>query len=57
MFKRIVMVGVVLVGGVVSAADDKAAGIVVDKQKKTVTVPAKIAPRKINDPGRAAIVK
>ena len=30
------------------AADD--AGVTVDKEKKTVTVPAKIAPRKINDP-------
>jgi hypothetical protein len=36
------------------AADEKpaaaATGITVDKEKKTVTIPAKIAPRKINDP-------
>jgi len=51
MFKRIVMVGVVLVGGVVASAEEKgASGVVVDKEKKTVTVPAKVAARKINDP-------
>lgn len=33
------------------SADDKApAGIVVDRDKRTVTIDAKIAPRKINDP-------
>jgi hypothetical protein len=33
-------------------AEDKpaATGIVVDKEKKTITIPAKVAPRKINDP-------
>src|SRR5262249_34908718 len=41
----------VVVGGLVSLADDKpSAGIVVDKEKRTVTIDAKIAPRKINDP-------
>jgi hypothetical protein len=30
--------------------DNKAAAIVVDKQKRTIVVPAKIAPRKIDDP-------
>lgn len=51
MFKRIVMVGVVLVGGVVASAEEKAGGqVVVDKEKKTVTVQAKVAARKINDP-------
>src|SRR6476661_6475462 len=52
MFKRIVMIGVVLVGGVVARAEEKGGtgGVVVDKEKKTVTVPAKVAPRKINDP-------
>jgi hypothetical protein len=51
MFKRMLMVGVVLVGGVVARAEEKGAGgVVVDKEKKTVTVPAKVAPRKINDP-------
>jgi hypothetical protein len=52
MLKRIVVVGVMalfVVGGVARAADDKS-GMVVDKEKKTVTIPAKIAPRKINDP-------
>ncbi|HSI34537.1 MAG: YdjY domain-containing protein [Phycisphaerae bacterium] len=36
----------------VALAEDKRpdTGIVVDKEKKTVTIPAKIAPRKINDP-------
>src|SRR6476661_1311653 len=52
MFKRIVMIGVVLVGGVVARAEEKGGtgGVVVDKEKKTVTVPAKVAARKINDP-------
>jgi hypothetical protein len=51
MFKRIVMVGVVLVGGVVAGAEEKGKGdVVVDKEKRTVTVPAKVAARKINDP-------
>jgi hypothetical protein len=36
---------ILLTGSVVSAAD----GIVVDKDKKTITIDAKIAPRKIND--------
>src|SRR5258706_13789170 len=52
MMKRTALFGVMaalLVGGSTLAADDKA-GIVVDKEKKTVTIPAKIAPRKINDP-------
>ena len=53
MLKRIVMVGV-LVGGLVAGAQEKgksdAGRVVVDKEKKTVTVPAKVAARKINDP-------
>ncbi len=36
--------------GHIALADELPGGIVVDKEKKTVTVPAKIAPRKINDP-------
>src|SRR5262249_13571315 len=32
------------------AEEKKAPGIVIDKEKKTVTVPAKVAPRKIDDP-------
>jgi hypothetical protein len=39
----------VVVVGSAYAADEKA-GIAVDKDKKTVTIPAKVAPRKINDP-------
>src|SRR5262249_52588660 len=39
------------VGGLGVCAEDKPpAGIVVDKDKRTVTIDAKIAPRKINDP-------
>jgi hypothetical protein len=38
----------VFLGSTALAADDT--GIAVDKGKKTVTIPAKIAPRKINDP-------
>src|SRR5258706_2670530 len=52
MMKRTALFGVMaalLVGGSALAADEKA-GIVVDKENKTVTIPAKIAPRKINDP-------
>src|SRR6476661_9686790 len=50
MLKRIVMVGV-LMGGLVAGAEEKGkSDIVVDKEKKTVTIPAKVAPRKINDP-------
>src|SRR5688572_18328900 len=54
MLKRIV-VGVlaVVVGAAAAyAADEKVAagGLVVDKEKKTITIPAKVAPRKINDP-------
>lgn len=37
-------------GQIAVAADQLPGGIVVDKEKKTVTVPAKVAPRKINDP-------
>jgi hypothetical protein len=33
------------------AQEKKAAGIVVDKEKKTITIPAKVAPRKINAKG------
>ena len=51
MMKRFALVCVMaaLMAGRALAADEKA-GIVVDKEKKTVTIPAKIAPRKINDP-------
>ena len=46
-----VVVVMALLSGVTRAADEKAAaGPAVDKEKKTVTIPAKIAPRKINDP-------
>jgi hypothetical protein len=53
MLKRTVAVGVmavaVLAGGAARAADEKG-GMVVDKEKRTITIPAKVAPRKINDP-------
>src|SRR3954453_16156118 len=51
MIKQIAWVGVMaaLLTGRTLAADQKS-DIVVDKEKKTVTIPAKIAPRKINDP-------
>ena len=42
---------IALVTSLVSSADEKApTGIVVDKDKRTITIEAKIAPRKINDP-------
>lgn len=44
------MVAAMFMGQIALAADELPGGIVVDKEKKTVTVPAKIAPRKINDP-------
>src|SRR5262245_29664468 len=34
----------------VSGADDKKPAIVVDREKRTILVPAKVAPRKIDDP-------
>ena len=49
MFMKKLVVGVIaglLVSGAAMAADD---GIVEDKDKKTVTLPAKIAPRKMSD--------
>jgi hypothetical protein len=40
-----------LVAGFICFAEDKtSAGIVVDKEKRTITIDAKIAPRKIDDP-------
>jgi hypothetical protein len=44
------LVALMLMGQMALAADELPGGIVVDKEKKTVTVAAKIAPRKINDP-------
>jgi hypothetical protein len=40
----------VLMGSTVLAADRPAEGIRVDKEKRTITVDARIAPRKIDDP-------
>jgi hypothetical protein len=40
--------GVVLVAGACAIAADE--GVAVDKEKRTVTIPAKVAPRKIDDP-------
>jgi hypothetical protein len=40
-----------LLGRLIGTADDQTpAGIVVDKEKRTITIDAKIAPRKIDDP-------
>src|SRR5215467_4749260 len=40
-----------LVAGFICPAEDKtSAGIVVDKENRTITIDAKIAPRKIDDP-------
>jgi hypothetical protein len=54
MLKRIVVTSVfalLVAGGAARAAEgDKAGGMVVDKEKRTITIPAKVAPRKINDP-------
>lgn len=50
MLKRILTAVLMLVVGSAYAADEKPAGITVDKDKKTVTIPAKVAARKINDP-------
>jgi hypothetical protein len=45
------MTALLATGGARAAdAPAAAAGIQVDKDKKTITIPAKIAPRKINDP-------
>ena len=40
----------VVILSLTAGAQDKAGGVAVDKDKKTVTIDAKIAPRKINDP-------
>jgi len=47
---RIALAAVLVVTVLVEGADDKDAGIAVDKDKRTITVPCKIAPRKIDDP-------
>src|SRR6476661_4969050 len=52
MLKKIATFGVaaaLIISRISLAADEKLA-FTVDKEKKTVTIPAKIAPRKINDP-------
>jgi hypothetical protein len=47
----VVFVTSLLVAAPFTTADDKpGAGIVVDKEKRTITIDAKIAPRKIDDP-------
>jgi hypothetical protein len=46
----VAMMVALFAGQMALAADQLPGGIVVDKEKKTVTIPAKIAPRKINDP-------
>ena len=51
MCKRIVPALVMMVlAGALAAQEQKPAGVEVDKEKKTVTIPAKVAPRKVNDP-------
>ncbi|HEY7116897.1 MAG TPA: YdjY domain-containing protein [Tepidisphaeraceae bacterium] len=54
MIKRTIGVGILaalLLGASATfAADEKAGSFTVDKARKTLTIPAKIAPRKINDP-------
>src|SRR5947199_188670 len=44
------LVLVVLAAGALSALAQEKKGLVVDKEKRTIVVPAKIAPRKIDDP-------
>jgi hypothetical protein len=51
--KRIVgavLLGLFVVASSAAQKDGKAAKIIVDKDKRTIIVPAKIAPRKIDDP-------
>jgi len=50
LFLTVGLVALAMLAGRAMAADEAAAKPVVDKEKKTVTIPAKIAPRKINDP-------
>jgi hypothetical protein len=55
MFQHRIVPGILVLGicfgaAAVSAEDKTPAGIVVDKDKRTVTIDAKIAPRKIDDP-------
>jgi len=51
MWKRLAAGALILMLSLGARAQDKpAAGIAVDKDKKTVSIEAKIAPRKINDP-------
>src|SRR5205814_9181073 len=52
MIRPIVLLSIVaaLAMGRISFAAGEKPGVTLDKEKKTVTIPAKIAPRKINDP-------
>jgi hypothetical protein len=51
MWKRLVVASLTGVLALSAAAQEKAGGgIAVDKEKRTVTIEAKVAPRKINDP-------
>jgi hypothetical protein len=49
-WKRLTVGTLILLLPLSVGAQDKAAGIAVDKEKKTITIDAKVAPRKINDP-------
>ena len=48
--RRIVAAAIVLILTTASSADDKVPGVVVDKAKRTITIDAKVAPRKIEHP-------
>lgn len=47
---RIALATVLIATVFVDAADKDESGLVVDKDKRTITVPCKVAPRKIDDP-------
>src|SRR5213082_1022309 len=50
MMRGLAMLGAILGGLLAFAGDKPPAGIVVDQDKRTIIIDAKIAPRKINDP-------
>jgi hypothetical protein len=50
MCRIIATVAVLVAAATASAADDKSPGVHVDKDKRTVTIDAKVAPRKIEHP-------
>jgi hypothetical protein len=44
------LLGLLALGGTVAGDDKEGGGVVVDKDQRTITIDAKIAPRKIDDP-------